>query len=175
MPDWVVCPRCHFRQVPAERCRRCGEALGAVSPDAVAEADAARALRTRHRKRLAAVAVAAVLIVVTWATFGNRSPETAGPPVTPIPTAGALDLSGRWHAQFSKMIGKTPPRPVLKEIAIESGRDGGILAASVVFTDPGGAEPAPGTGPPRTGRAASRRPPPPWQPARKAPPWRWSS
>lgn len=139
MSDRVVCPRCHFSQIPAERCRRCGESLGSVSPSAPGspEADAAAALRTRQRRLLAAAAGAAVLLAVVWAALGNRRSETPAVQGTPVPTAGALDLSGRWHAQFSKMIGTAPPRPVLKEISIESGRDGGILAASVVFTDPG--------------------------------------
>jgi hypothetical protein len=139
MSEWVVCRRCHFSQVPAERCRRCGEVLGTVStpaPDAL-QAGAAETLRSRSRKRLAAAVGVALLLALLWATRADRRPESTGPQATPVPTAGAIDLSGRWHAQFSKMIGKTPPRPVLKEIAIESGRDGGILAALVVFTDPG--------------------------------------
>jgi len=77
------------------------------------------------------------LLALIWFGRGDRQPEPARSRRTPLPTAGALDLSGRWRAQFSKMLGSTPPRPVLKEVSIESARDGGILAARVVFTDPG--------------------------------------
>jgi hypothetical protein len=139
MSEWVVCPRCHFSQIPAERCRRCGEVLGPASPSApgAEAARAAEAPRSRTRKLLAAAAAVALLFGLLWATRTDRRAESPGPEATPVPTAGALDLSGNWHSQYSKMLGKTPPRPVLKEISIESGRDGGILSARVVFTDPG--------------------------------------
>lgn len=133
-----VCPRCHFRQPPAERCRRCGDALAAAfSPDGSAEVAAARAAAS-HRRRWAGVVAGAVLVAAAvWFSRSAHAPESGGPPPTPPPTPGALDLSGRWHAQISKMVGGSSPRPVLREISIESGPDGGILAARVVFTDPG--------------------------------------
>jgi len=92
----------------------------------------------RRRTGLAAAAVGvALLLVFLWLARAGRSSSPVRPAATPAPTAGALDLSGRWHGQVSKTIGTNPPRPVLKEISIETGRDGAILAASVVFTDPG--------------------------------------
>ena len=134
---WLVCPRCHFSQMPAERCRRCGEVLqSATAPSGPAPPSGGKTLLTRNARWLAAAAVLIVAALLWLGRSGGR-PEPAGPPATPVPTAGPLDLSGRWHAQLSKTIGANPPRPVLKEISIETGRDGGILAARVVFTDPG--------------------------------------
>jgi hypothetical protein len=142
MPSWVVCPRCHFSQTPSERCRRCGEILpSAAEPPAGAppqpQAPPGPPPKSTKARGIALAAVAAALLLLLWLLRPGRSPEAAGPPPTPLPTAAALDLSGRWQSQYSKVLASAPPRPVLKEISIESGPDGGILAASVVFTDPG--------------------------------------
>jgi hypothetical protein len=53
------------------------------------------------------------------------------------PTPAGLDLQGRWHAEKSKTLNASPPRPVLKEVRIETNRDGLITGAHVLLTDPG--------------------------------------
>ena len=44
---------------------------------------------------------------------------------------------GRWTAEIEKMLPGTPPRPVIKSAYLETSRDGEILAAGVLLTDPG--------------------------------------
>lgn len=136
---WVVCPRCHFSQMPAERCRRCGETLAPPTSSAGEPPPTLPGKTPVSRKTgpLVALAAAVVLAALLWLGRSRTGPETAAPAQTPVPTSGPLDLSGRWRAQLSKTIGADPARPVLKEISIESGRDGSILGARVVFTDPG--------------------------------------
>jgi hypothetical protein len=135
--SWMVCPRCHFSQTPVERCRRCGEPL-TPSPDPEGPPAEPDRLAPANRSRwLAAAAVGIVLVAALWRVGrrGDTGPAAAAP--GPEPTAGSLDLSGRWRASFSKMLGGNPPRPALKEISLESDRDGSIRAARVVLTDPG--------------------------------------
>ena len=138
---FVVCPRCHLRQKPSAKCRRCGQET-ATAPVFAGEPPKAPAPEPPppdpRSKRLAAIAAgAALLVALVWIGRAGRGSSPARPTARPVPTSGALDLSGRWHGQVSKTIGANPPRPVLKEVSIETGRDGAILAASVVFTDPG--------------------------------------
>ncbi|MGH9369672.1 MAG: hypothetical protein ACRD3M_18625 [Thermoanaerobaculia bacterium] len=135
---WVVCPRCRFRQMTTERCQRCGETLAppAAPSEATPTPPPGRAT-SRNARWLAALAGAAMLLVFLWLGRSGRPPASVARKAAPVPTAGPLDLSGRWQAQLSKMAGANPPHPVLKEIWIESSLDGGILAARVVFTDPG--------------------------------------
>jgi hypothetical protein len=137
---FVVCPRCHLRQKPATQCRRCGEPTAAAPVFAgdPPRPSAAQAPQPRGRTSLAAAVLGAgLLLVLFWLARAGRSSSPVRLAATPAPTAGALDLSGRWHGQVSKTLGANPPRPVLKAISIETGRDGAILAASVVLTDPG--------------------------------------
>ena len=143
--DWVVCPRCHFSQQPAERCRRCGQALPAPGSPAVAPpppgAEAARTPSGKSLARRAGVLVAAAAVLLLLLVLRMLRPA-AGPPAVPessppAPTAAALDLSGRWHGSLSKTIAGKPPRPVLTEILLESDRGGRFVAGRVVFTDPG--------------------------------------
>lgn len=90
------------------------------------------------RGSIAAAAGAAALIGILIWIFSSRAPAPPEPAVAAVaPSPVSLDLSGRWRAQLSKMIGGATPRPVLKEVAIESDRDGRIRAARVVLTDPG--------------------------------------
>jgi hypothetical protein len=138
---FVVCPRCHLRQKPAAHCPRCGEST-ATAPVFAGDPPKPPAPepppQPRRRTGLAAAVLgAALLLVLLWLARAGRSSAPVRPAATPAPTAGALDLSGRWHGKVSKTIGANPARPVLKEISIETGRDGTILAASVLFTDPG--------------------------------------
>jgi hypothetical protein len=69
---------------------------------------------------------------------GGASPgaAAAGPTPPPAATAPMLDLSGRWDVQFSKTL-SNPPRPALKQAFLETDREGQIVAAGVVLTDPG--------------------------------------
>jgi len=125
--------------MPGEDCRRCGEKLpapareGAPPPAAVVPPPAAAPVS----RWLLAAAAAAVLLAVLW--LGRRGTATtpAGPPPAPPPTVASIDLTGRWHTSYSKTVGGNPPRPVLKEISIDSDAEGSIRAARLVFTDPG--------------------------------------
>jgi hypothetical protein len=87
---------------------------------------------------MAAVLLLAIAIgVIVWL---RRSPAATQAPAagpTPVPTPATLDLSGTWHADKSKSLPGNPPRPVLKEARIETNREGAILAARVLLTDPG--------------------------------------
>ena len=94
------------------------------------------AARNRRRVRVAAL-VAGALVALWWIFRSPAAPEPAASGPVPVPTAPGLDLSGSWHGQVSKALGGNPPRPVLKEISIETSRDGTIAAARLVFTDPG--------------------------------------
>lgn len=135
----VVCTRCRFSQMPAERCGRCGEALQppTSSPEEPGPPQAKKPPLSLRAGPLAALGAAVILGTLLWIGRSGKGPEAAAPAPTAGPTAGPLDLSGRWRGQLSKVIGANPPRPILKEISIESGREGGIFGARVVFTDPG--------------------------------------
>jgi len=86
----------------------------------------------------AAIVLLAALIGMTlWL---RRSPARVAPTpaAAPAPTpSAALNLAGRWYAQASDTVAASPPRPVLKEAFIETDRDGKILSARVLLTDPG--------------------------------------
>jgi hypothetical protein len=94
------------------------------------------------RRRIGpAVAVAAAAVLVTLAFLLGRGQSHETRP-QPTPAARAmparvLDLSGRWETQFSKTLGGSPPRPALKQVFLETDREGAILAAGVLLTDPG--------------------------------------
>ena len=164
--SWVSCHRCRFSQIPAERCRRCGEPLEV--PDSSASAKPAGTApsgaepRSESARILAGAAGGTLVLLVLAIALASgrheRSSARSSRAASPLPSG--LDLSGRWTAQLSKLIGD-PPRPVLKEISIDSDTDGLIRAARVVLTDPGrggagaGYRMAP-DGPSRLSRAASR-------------------
>ena len=145
--DWVVCPRCHFSQQPADRCRRCGETLHATAdpasaspaPAAAAAPAPAPARPALHRRAIALVAASAaiLLLLILWMLRPAASSPAAPGTAPPAPTAAALDLSGRWHGSLSKTVAGNPPRPVLTEILLESDRGGRFTSGRVVFTDPG--------------------------------------
>lgn len=138
--SWVVCTRCHFSQMPGGQCRRCGAALSSpASASAPGPSPEAPSPPAPSRSRWIAAAAAAALVLVAALLLSRRGerPAPPGPTAAPSPTAASIDLSGKWRATVSKTLGGNPPRPVLKEISIESDRDGAIRAARVTFTDPG--------------------------------------
>jgi hypothetical protein len=77
----------------------------------------------------------AALLAAYFFSRGKPGPVAARP--TPSSPPAALDLSGTWTAEVSKDLPGDPPRPALKEVSLESERQGGIVAARVVLTDPG--------------------------------------
>ncbi len=124
--------------MPAERCRRCGEDLTLAQPPPAQSAGEAKAAPSPRRAAwIAALLAAGLAAALFWLARPDRPAQTAAPGATPLPTAAALDLTGRWQGSLSKTVGGNPTRPALKEIVIESDREGVILAARVVFTDPG--------------------------------------
>ncbi|HTO74871.1 MAG TPA: hypothetical protein VMQ61_02240 [Thermoanaerobaculia bacterium] len=143
--DWVVCPRCHFSQQPADRCRRCGEALrapdnsAAPAPAPGAAPAPASSGKTLSRRAGALVAAAAVilLLLVLRMLRPAESPRAVPGAATPAPAAAVLDLSGRWHGSLSKTVAGNPPRPVLTEIVLETDAGGRFTSGRVTFTDPG--------------------------------------
>ena len=88
---------------------------------------------------IAAVVVGAILVIglaILLARRGQQeTPVSARPTPAPTPVA-SLDLSGRWQAELEKTL-LNPPRPGLKQAFLETDRDGAILAAGVLLTDPG--------------------------------------
>jgi hypothetical protein len=84
-----------------------------------------------------AAAAAAALIAALWLARRGGESQASAPPAARVPTVASIDLSGRWHASISKSLGGNPSRPVLKEISLDSDREGGIEAARLVLTDPG--------------------------------------
>ncbi|MDQ2978729.1 MAG: hypothetical protein M3R62_05880, partial [Acidobacteriota bacterium] len=84
----------------------------------------------------AVVGGVALLLVAALLALRSRSRAPAPAPAPPTPAA-KLDLSGRWESQISKTLPGPPPRPALKQAYLETDRDGAILAAGVLLTDPG--------------------------------------
>jgi hypothetical protein len=123
---------------------RCGEPL----PKPVAKsrrptAAAELAPGAPQRKTAAVVTVAGMVVlavaigVVLWIRRAPARRTAAAGVAAAAPTPATLDLGGKWHAEKSKTLSGSPPRPVLKEVRIETNRDGAILAAHVLLTDPG--------------------------------------
>jgi len=85
----------------------------------------------------AGIAILAVVAFVI-ALAASRTTDTALEP-TPAVAAGpaALDLSGRWQAEISKSLPAPSSRPVLKQIYLDTDREGSITGAGVLLTDPG--------------------------------------
>jgi hypothetical protein len=85
----------------------------------------------------AGIAILAVIAFVV-ARAASRPTDAALEP-TPAVAAGpaALDLSGRWQAEISKSLPGPSNRPILKQIYLDTDRDGSILGAGVLLTDPG--------------------------------------
>jgi hypothetical protein len=88
----------------------------------------------------AIVAVVVLVGAVGWLVWRSSARTGRDAVSASAETASAtppLDLSGRWHTQVSKTLPGPPPRPVLKDIFFETDREGTILAAGVLLTDPG--------------------------------------
>jgi hypothetical protein len=118
--------------------------------------------RGRGKAIVAAVGAAVVVGLVLLLTRGSQAPPPPAPESTsPSQTNTAtLDLSGRWETEFSKTLPGPAPRPALKQAFLETDREGNILAAGVLLTDPGrgGAGAGyrlAGDGPQRLGQVAS--------------------
>jgi hypothetical protein len=94
----------------------------------------------RSRAPLVAVAIGGA-VAIALAIFLARGGQSASPAAaSPTPPAAApstvLDLSGRWEVELPKTLAN-PSRPALKQAFLETDREGAILAAGVVLTDPG--------------------------------------
>ena len=88
---------------------------------------------------LAAAGAIVVVVIALWAALG-RGPSrdtAAAPPPAASSVSPTLDLSGRWEAQFPKTLAGPPARPAFKQAFLETDRDGSIVGAGVVLTDPG--------------------------------------
>jgi hypothetical protein len=141
---WVKCVKCGFSQIPAQTCLRCGELLPPPKPR-VSRLTAA--VRKPGEKRtpwtpaqLGAAGLAAFLAVVLgafWILRAKPSQIPTAPVAQAVPTPASLDLTGRWTAEIEKTLPGPPPRPVIKSAYLETSRDGEILAAGVLLTDPG--------------------------------------
>ena len=65
------------------------------------------------------------------------APAAADAAPAPPTDGSALNLSGRWQVEVAKTLPGPPPVPVVKDVFLETDREGNILAAGVLLTDPG--------------------------------------
>lgn len=152
--EWMTCKQCGFSQIPSGQCLRCQAPLAAlVSPPAegstpqppARSASSAAPVTARppepQRSRLpitiaAAAAALVVLALLFWGLRPRAATESPARPAEPASAVGALDLAGRWHEEVPISLGN-PPRPALKGAFLETNREGEIVAAGVLLTDPG--------------------------------------
>jgi hypothetical protein len=146
---WVKCVKCGFSQIPAEKCLRCAEPLPAPKPRASrvsrgwAKTPSAPGEKKPARFTPAQMAAGGVLafgllvFAGVWMLNSRPSAAPAAPAAPPPPTPTTLDLSGRWTAEVEKTLQGPPPRPAIKSVSMETTKDGQILAAGVLLTDPG--------------------------------------
>ncbi|HYK41823.1 MAG TPA: hypothetical protein VE007_05480, partial [Thermoanaerobaculia bacterium] len=82
----------------------------------------------------------AVLVLIAFVVVRSAR-RTTDPALEPTPAVAAgpaaLDLSGRWQAEISKSLPAPSNRPILKQIYLDTDREGSILGAGVLLTDPG--------------------------------------
>lgn len=144
---WARCHSCGFSQIPAETCLRCGQPLppspagrtSRLSGGARKAASGAPKARWPSAQ-LAAAAVLGFGFVVFlgfWMLSARPRPVPASPAVEAAPTPATLDLTGRWTAEAETTLPGPPTRPAIKSVYLETSRDGEILAAGVLLTDPG--------------------------------------
>ena len=146
---WVKCVKCGFSQIPAEKCLRCAEPLPAPKPRVSRMSRGGRKAapapgETKPPRftpaQMAAGGVLAFGLLVFLGVWILNSRPSAAPPAAaaPVePTPATLDLSGRWTAEVEKTLQGPPPRPAIKSAYMETTKDGQILAAGVLLTDPG--------------------------------------
>lgn len=140
--EWVTCPKCGFTQIPSEKCLRCERLLEKQGQSALRPPSVTTPVPKRHRLPFTVVLICAfalllvVGVVLVWRSRATTT-ERSAPSEQPTPAKSVLDLAGRWQTQISKTLPGPPPRPVVKEAFLETDRDGAILAAGVVLTDPG--------------------------------------
>jgi hypothetical protein len=150
---WTTCPRCGFTQIPSDKCLRCERILerqqeaAARAARAPAETVAVtpppphvESAPVLSRQRIAVAAGILLLLVAAgfvWRSRVARSNEQVAAVVPAGPAQTALDLAGRWRAQATITLPGSPPRPAVREVFIETDRDGQIRAAEVLLTDPG--------------------------------------
>jgi hypothetical protein len=139
---WTRCPKCEFTQIASETCLRCGTALPKPIPKTIRPTGPLPTAPPPQRSAapLIAAAIGLLIVAIVFTLWLRRSPAHAAmaaavPGATPTPAT--LDLQGKWHAEKSKTLVASPPRPVLKEVRIDTNRDGLILGAHVLLTDPG--------------------------------------
>ncbi|HTD52926.1 MAG TPA: hypothetical protein VK780_07875 [Thermoanaerobaculia bacterium] len=142
---WTRCPHCGFTQVASEKCLRCAEPLPkpVARPSRTSGGTTAPPPRRAGRFTLTHIGLGAgalLLLAVALILVLRRSPSNSSGPaaVARLPSAAStLDLSGRWYGQVSDTLQGESSRPVLKEASIETDRDGNIVAAQALLTDPG--------------------------------------
>src|SRR5712691_11623227 len=142
---WTRCPHCGFTQVASEKCLRCAEPLPKPVARPSRSSTGAHSLSLPLSRRLLPLqigvgAAALLVLAVALTLLLRRSPPSEavqGPPKAAPPAAPTLNLTGRWYGQVTDTLPLATPRPVLKEAAIETDRDGKITAARVILTDPG--------------------------------------
>lgn len=145
---WVQCGNCGFSQNFAQACVRCGEPLPPPKPrvsrvtgDALKAEGAGLPAKGRWTAaRLASAGLAGfvlIMLALLWLLRSRpaKAPVAHGAPSEPTPAS--LDLTGRWTAEIEKTLPGPPPRPAIKSAYLETSRDGEILAAGVLLTDPG--------------------------------------
>lgn len=148
--EWVVCPRCGFTQIPSERCLRCQRILEREELAAAAARDPNRVAPQRPpvspappRPNVWLIAAPAIVLAViiagifVWRNRAGRAVPQASATVPARRPPAALDLAGRWQAQSAITLPGAAPRPAVTEVSIETDREGQILGARVLLTDPG--------------------------------------
>ncbi len=142
--EWITCPKCGFTQVPSEKCLRCErilerQELAVRRPPR--PAPASPSVKPRSPAPAALLAASALLLLLAgilfWKSRASKAERTS---LSAEPAATAfrsLNLAGRWQTQVSETLPGPPARPAVKEAYLETDRDGAILAAGVLLTDPG--------------------------------------
>jgi len=140
--EWVTCPKCGFTQVASEKCLRCERLFERHGP--VPQRPSRPASRAETRRPVPApplwiTGVAVLLAVVAGLIWfrSRRGPQPVSTVADVTPSTHTLDLSGRWQTEISETLPGPPPRPVLKDVFLDTDREGAILAAGVLLTDPG--------------------------------------
>jgi hypothetical protein len=145
--EWVTCEKCGFTQVPSGKCLRCERiferkeevAKRPSRPPTAPALPPPPPSAPANRQWILVLAGLGILVAGVLIWRATRGAGNAGTDAGPAPTPGpsALDLTGRWHAQATVELVGPPRRPALKECYLETDRDGTIVGAGVLMTDPG--------------------------------------